>query len=222
MTTFTEGKYPGEGCTYELPGPAYLSREKVRIAANQTLTAGQILYRTGQAGQITVSRAAKANNAGGTGAMTLAGTPYVSPVKEGVYQVRCIGTSSDGGVFVVEDPEGIEVGQATVGVAYTGPGIAFTIADGSTDFVEGEGFDVTVAVTTFEYAAFDQDVVGSAVPAAICFGNYTTGASGGIGVVWTRMMEFRAGDAKWPADISADEKAAAIDALASNFNIVIR
>src|ERR1035437_5743193 len=53
---------------------------------------------------------------------------------------------SNGGVFSVKDPNCVLVANATVGVAFTTQ-VAFTIADGTPDFVVGDGFDVTVAIT---------------------------------------------------------------------------
>ena len=46
--------------------------------------------------------------------------------------------------FEVEDPDGILVGVGTVAVAFSAGGVAFTIADGATDFVAGSGFYVDV------------------------------------------------------------------------------
>jgi len=54
---------------------------------------------------------------------------------------------SNAGVFSVTDPDGVALADATVGVPYGGSHIRFTIADGSTDFAVGDGFDVTVGMT---------------------------------------------------------------------------
>jgi len=53
---------------------------------------------------------------------------------------------ANGGVFSVTDPYGRALPNATVGVAYSTQ-IGFTIADGLTDFIIGDGFDLTVTVT---------------------------------------------------------------------------
>lgn len=53
---------------------------------------------------------------------------------------------SGGGTFSVTDPDGLTVGTGTVGNAFANQ-IAFTIADGSPDFIVGDGFDVTVDIT---------------------------------------------------------------------------
>jgi phage tail sheath protein FI len=54
---------------------------------------------------------------------------------------------ANGGVFSVTAPGGAVLANATVGVAYTGDHVKFTIADVGTDFAIGDGFDVTVAIT---------------------------------------------------------------------------
>lgn len=54
---------------------------------------------------------------------------------------------ANGGLFSVTAPGGAALANATVGVAYTGDDIRFTIADVGTDFAIGDGFDVTVAIT---------------------------------------------------------------------------
>ncbi|MFL9828900.1 hypothetical protein ABTU92_29265, partial [Rhodoplanes sp. SY1] len=53
---------------------------------------------------------------------------------------------ANGGVFSVERPDGTFGADATVGVAYASQ-IGFTIADVGTDFVIGDGFDVTVVIS---------------------------------------------------------------------------
>ena len=64
--------------------------------------------------------------------------------------MTCIAPAANAGKFTVEDPDGIEVGVATVAVAFAGP-INFTIADGAADFVAGDAFNVTVAAGTGKY-----------------------------------------------------------------------
>jgi hypothetical protein len=53
---------------------------------------------------------------------------------------------ANGGVFSVKDPDGVLLANATVGQAYNGSHIRFTIADGATDYAVGDGFDVTVGM----------------------------------------------------------------------------
>ncbi|MET3665910.1 head decoration protein [Caulobacter sp. 1776] len=133
-----EGNYAGEFCLSEANGGR--SRGVVTGAINQTLKAGLViaLVALGALSGAGVAQAGNTGN-GAIGAVTVAaGTPA------GKYQVRFIEPATNAGAYVVSDPEGVEIGHGTAGVAFTGGGLGFTIADGSTDFAAGDGFDVTV------------------------------------------------------------------------------
>lgn len=81
------------------------------------------------------------NTGNGTlGSLTTAGVA----VQTGIYRARCYVAAVNGGSFVVEDPDGNTLGIAVVGSPFTSSEIGFTIADGATDFVVGDGFDITV------------------------------------------------------------------------------
>jgi phage tail sheath protein FI len=137
-----------------------------------------------EAANVNVTRAAKFGGNTGNGLMTLAGTPYVDGVQNGVYSVRatggalavtsaaaggntgngvitglsvdagakkgawtatCLTAGVNGGSFVVQDPDDIAVGIATVGAAFNpATGVNLTIGDGATDFVVGDKFTFTV------------------------------------------------------------------------------
>ena len=94
--------------------------------------------------------AAGAAAGGNTGDGTITGSPTTgASVKVGVYKIVCIEPAANAGKFTVHDPDGIVLGVATVGVAFsTGSHVTFTIADGATDFVSGDLFNVTVTETT--------------------------------------------------------------------------
>lgn len=93
-----------------------------------------------------VTQAAKFGGNTGNGLLTLASPAFGGGVKPGLYRVRCKTAAANGGVFSVVDPDGNVLADATVGSAYAGTAVRFTIADGATDFVVGDGFDVTVTV----------------------------------------------------------------------------
>lgn len=94
------------------------------------------------AGQLAVTAAAAAGNTG-NGVLTLASPAYVTGCQAGIYRAVFIEPATDLGNFVVFDPLGVEVAKGTVGSAYSNQ-IAFTIADGATDFVAGDAFAITV------------------------------------------------------------------------------
>lgn len=54
---------------------------------------------------------------------------------------------ANGGAFQVTDPSGTVVGTATVGTAFTGTQVNFTIADGTTDFALGDTFAIVVTTS---------------------------------------------------------------------------
>jgi hypothetical protein len=128
-------------------------------------------------GQILVGAATAAAKSGGntgTGTFTIdATTPTLAGAKVGVYTLRCIQViTTNSYLFRLLDPDGISVGVYNL----TGSGGSITIADqikgaladGGTDFVVGDGFDITVPVGSLKYtlslaAALD----GSQIPAAI-------------------------------------------------------
>lgn len=125
--------------------PNFQSRKLVTILSG-VLIAGSIL------GAVTMgaaSAAAFANNAVNTGVM---GAITVSDgAKPGVYKLTIIEPANDAGAFFVEDPDGINIGTGTVGVLFNKGGLSFTLADGSQNFVSGEGFSITVAAGSDKY-----------------------------------------------------------------------
>ena len=91
----------------------------------------------------TATAAAKATNTG-NGVLTLAGTPAIAATaRAGVYRVVFIEPTTNLGTFIVEDPLGAVVAEGVVGTAFSNQ-VAFTIADGSTDFIAGDAFTITV------------------------------------------------------------------------------
>lgn len=119
-------------------------QEDVTILTGQNLAEGSVL------GKVTVGAAAAAAHAGNTGDGVFGAVTTGANAKPGVYRVVCIEPAANAGKFAVEDPDGVNVGVATVAVAFAGP-INFTLADGATDFVAGDSFDVTVAAGTGKY-----------------------------------------------------------------------
>jgi hypothetical protein len=154
--------------------PAILVGDSGPVSRNITLLSGENRKRGAVLGLVPSGSANSAAKAGGnTGNGTL--TPDVTaPVgagaKTGVYQVRFIAAAANNGTFRVTDPEGFNIGEVVMaaGAGAFNNDIKFAIADGAADFVVGDGFDVTVAITGGKYklsaiAAVD----GSAVPAVI-------------------------------------------------------
>lgn len=98
------------------------------------------------AGTFDAASAAVAGNTG-NGVLTLANPKTGTGVKKGVYRVVFMDPATDAGKFTVEDPDGVNIGNGAVGVAFTTQ-VKFTIADGATDFVAGDSFNITVTETS--------------------------------------------------------------------------
>lgn len=109
-----------------------------------------------------VSSAAKSGGNTGNGTLTVdATTPKLANSKAGVYPVRCITADTNGGTFRVTDPFGNVLGDVAVGSTFENQ-IKFAIADGSTDFIVGDGFDVTIAAGSGKYKPYDDAAVDGA------------------------------------------------------------
>lgn len=145
MTTLNFGKMAAAFIMTELPDN--MSRDAITIASGEgVVKAGTVLGKVGN-DTGTVSVGTVGVNAGntGNGVLTKANPAHGAGVLEGTYSVTCIEPATNGGVFSVEGPNGVQVGIARVGVAFDGV-VKFTIADGATDFVAGDGFTLPVSI----------------------------------------------------------------------------
>jgi hypothetical protein len=219
MPTFVEAPRPTEAIISE--GNGFRSRDQITIMASQTLLANQVIGRI-----VTVATVAFAAGAGntGNGVLTL-GTPQFSATAvPGVYRVVFIEPVTNLGTFLVEAPNGVIVGRGVVGTLFAGP-VRFTIADGATDFVAGDEFQITVSAVVAQWGAYDPGATdGRAVPAGVLFGPVTTG----VGVTaqataFTRAFEANAQKLQWFSGATAPQIAAGIALLnASPAGIVVR
>ncbi|MFL9828788.1 head decoration protein [Rhodoplanes sp. SY1] len=187
----------------------------------RTVKAGQLVGKVGA--MLEAVAAAKAGGNTGSGTLTLdAVTPVLAGAKAGVYTLRCIAAAANGGTFRVADPDGFVLGDVAVGATFAND-LKFVVADGGTDFVAGDGFDVTVALDT------DAPAIGKLVawdPAGADGRQLVHGialadaeAADGVDTVGG-LLHLRRGPAivfapelLWPVGVTADQKAAAIAAL---------
>ena len=84
---------------------------------------------------------------GNTGNGTITASPATGAnAKVGTYRAICVGVAANLGEFLITDPDGIELGTALVATEFSvGAHVTFTIADGGTDFDEGDVFTIVVA-----------------------------------------------------------------------------
>ena len=126
--------------------------------------AANITYQNGVGcvvGKITVGAVTGAAKAGNTGNGTIGTLSALAGARPGVYQAICIEAATNAGRFQVYDPNGKPISTVAVAAANAAK-VAFTIADGSTDFAAGDGFDITVAAGTGDIVMYDPTVSNGA------------------------------------------------------------
>ena len=105
-----------------------------------------------------------------TGNGTMGSITVSAHARAGQYILRITAASSNAGAFELHNAAGATVGTGNVASAFVGAGLAFTLADGSTDFVVGDTFTITVTGTEkykiLENTASD----GSAIFAGVYIG----------------------------------------------------
>lgn len=179
MTVFNEARHAGEFLVSEANG--HRSREQITIASGEVLKAGHVLGRTGSSGS-----ASESADSGNTGDGTIGSITVGGAAINGDYRLWFVEPATDAGEFVVDDPQGNQVGQGTVAVEFDAGGLTFTLADGDSDFEVGDAFTITVSGQTYEYKEYDPtNDDGSEVAAAILYDavDAADGAEDGVGIV---------------------------------------
>lgn len=121
------------------------NREPVAIAMGQVLTAGELLYQT-----FTATGTAGSNT--GNGVLTIQSVGLDAVI--GVYSAVCTSARTNRGLFELRDPAGDVLDLVNVGTPYSSSVLNFTIADGSSDFIVGDSFAITVAGSS-TFAGYD-------------------------------------------------------------------
>jgi Bacteriophage lambda head decoration protein D len=143
MTTITEGKAQASFIMNEDPGNR--SREAITIASGEGVVApGTALGKiAGDTGAVTVGAPTFVGT--GAGALTKATPAYGAGVKEGDYKITCVEAATGGGSFIVEDPDGINIGSALEGAGFDGV-IKFQIDAAGADYVAGDQYTLAVSI----------------------------------------------------------------------------
>lgn len=179
----TEARRTGEFLISEANGTR--SREPITVDTSAgALAAGTVV------GKITKAGATAAAFAGNTGNGAMGAITVGAGAKVGAYKLVFIEPGTDAGKFSVEDPDGVTVGTGTVAVAFSNGGLGFTLADGETDFVAGDGFTITVAAGSGKYVAYDNTATnGTEVAAGILYAAVDATAADAPGVIIARDAE---------------------------------
>lgn len=132
----------------------------VTVADSQTLTRGAAL---GIVELGAVTAVADVGNTGDGTCTALSVLPGAGLAVAGAYNLECVTAVTNGGVFKLEDPNGLLItntltmtaGAGAVTVFEAG-GLTFTLTDGTTDFAAGDIFVVTVAAGSGEAVLLDK------------------------------------------------------------------
>jgi hypothetical protein len=214
MTVLTEGTHAGEFIVSEANGTR--SRDAVIVLSGQDLRAGHVV------GKVTTGTAASAAVAGNTGNGAMGAVTVSGAAKLGVYVLTIVAAAANAGEFVVEDPDGVTVGNGTVAVAFSGGGLAFTLADGATDFAAGDQFRITVSGSSKLKEWNPANTDGSQYAAAIMFDAVDATGGDAHGVAIVRAAEVNAAELQYFTGATTNQKAAALQQLAAPAGIIGR
>jgi len=188
-----------------------------------TITAGGTAFVAGDTfaittvaalGKPTATAAAGGSNTGNGTSSAVTTTGYAP--KLGVYDVSFVEPATNLGTFLVTDPAGQEVGHGVVGTAFNGGGLSFTIADGSTDFVSGDQFSVTVSAGAGKWLTSVATAVdGSQTPAGILFGTTDAILADKSAAAVVRSCEVNASELIWDSSYTAAAITAGLATLAT-------
>lgn len=208
MTTFTEDYPAGSAIASEANGTR--SRESVTILSGQNLKANAVL------GKVTVGTASAAAAAGNTGDGAMGAITVGAGAKPGVYKLTILEPGTNVGAFMVEDPDGINVGNGDVATAFSGGGLSFTLADGATDFAAGDQFSITVAAGSGKYKEWNpSNTDGSQTAVAVLYAAVDASSADKAGVAIVRDAEMIEDALVWFSGASAGNKTTGKAQLAS-------
>lgn len=186
------------------------SYEAVTLAQSRLVAAGTVLGRI-DVGTSATATAGTNNHGNGTlGAITLG-----AGVVAGTYTLHVAKAATNGGDFQVTGPDGHLVGIGSVGSAFVGGGLSFTLADGATDFVVGDTITITVPAGSGKWVALDPAAInGAQIARGILVADRDATAADVDGSAVVRLAFVRAADLTWPAAITDTAKAQALADLA--------
>lgn len=212
--TITEGRRTGEFLVSE--GPGDRSREQGTALSGQTFKAGHVL------GKVTKGAASAAAFAGNTGNGAMGAITVGAGAKVGDYKLLVIEPGANAGVFSLEDPDGNIVKSGVVAGAFSAGGLSFTLADGSTDFISGDGFTITVAAGSGKFKEWNpSNTDGSELAAAISLSNVDASAADKRFVYIARSAEVNGKVLEYFTGADANNKATAKTQLAAA-GIIVR
>jgi len=205
-SSYTEGQHTAEFLISEANNTR--SREKVAIAQGNVLSAGSVV------GQYT-SDAATSTPGTNTGDGVMGAITVNDKARMGDYIVTIDEAVADAGEFTVTDPLGDLVGIGTVGVLFdVGETIAFTLADGATDFIVGDTFTIAVTEVSGKYAELDPSASnGLEAAGGILYAGIDTTEQGLDATIIVRDAEVGENDLQWGDAVTAEQQVTALTEL---------
>jgi len=199
MTELTEGQHTGEFIVSESAGSR--SRESITLITGENLKAGAVLGKITKDGTATSAAAAGNTGDGAMGAVTVSAGAVV-----GDYKLTIMEPGTNVGAFTVEGPDGVEIGTGDVAAAFSAGGLAFTLADGATDFVAGDGFVITVVAGSGKYKEYDPtNTDGSETAIAVLYDNVDATLADVAAVIVARDAEVDGAALQWFTGASAGQ-----------------
>lgn len=188
----------------------YRSRETITIVSGQNLLAGAVLGRITRG-----ATAAAVADAGNTGNGAMGAVTVGAGSVAGAYRLIIDAPAANAGGFIVEDPGGVEIARGNVGAAFNAGGLAFTLADGSTDFAANDAFTINVAAGSGKYKEYNPgNADGSQVPAGILWDDCDASAADVIATGIVRDCEVNQGELLWFSAASGGQITAGVAGLA--------
>ena len=207
MATYEQDQREAEFLGAE--GAGTISREVVTIASGEDIASGAVL------GQITLGAITATPDAGNTGDGLIGTVTGDGTQEAGDYTLTIVTADTDAGEFQLVNPDGDMVGFGTVGVAFAGGGLSFTLADGAADFVVGDSIVITVAAGSGKYVELDPTATdGSQAAAAISYSTVDATAADTSATVIVRLAEVYEDKLVWATGVTAGQKTTALAELA--------
>lgn len=197
-----------------------LNRASVNVASGQSLLCGAVI------GMVLVS--ASAASAAGTGNIGNGVMGTVTPgdaALRGRYIVTIVEPGTNVGQFTVTDPNGLIIGHGTVATAFDNDQLAFTLADGSTDFAAGDYFTIDVYGGTESWGEYDPahaTLPGRKVPQGVLLEKVDASGGAVLSVALVRGPAIVALDGlAWKSGLTDAQKSVGIQLLTKNTGIVV-
>jgi hypothetical protein len=154
----------------------------------------------------------------GTGIGAMSAISAGQKAENGTYIIKAITAGSNAATFSVTSPSGNNVGTtAALGTAFASSHVNFNIADGTTDFIVGDYFNILIAAgisTGAQAVAWKSDAVdGSQNVSGVLLEAVNATSAVKTGAVLARYGEVNASELVWRSGYNNGQKASGISGL---------